>query len=90
MKPLGDYIIFEEVIEKEKKTKSGIILATDKGNFRVKPVSNGGKIGLVKSIGSQVKQVKIGNKILYNELRTKNDYGIRRIHERNVAGIIKE
>lgn len=60
-KPLRDYVLAQQ-IEPEAKTKSGIILpdsATEKSETAV-----------VKAVGTEVKDLKVGNQIVYKSYST--------------------
>ena len=59
MKTIKDFILVEETKIEERKSEGGIILSQDKIDYS-KPVK-----GNVLSIGSEVKEVAVGNTIYY-------------------------
>ena len=59
MKTIRDFILVEEAKIEERKSEGGIILSQDRIDYS-KPVK-----GKVLSIGSEVKEVSVGNTIYY-------------------------
>ena len=59
MKTIRDFILVEETKIEERKSEGGIILSQDRIDYS-KPVK-----GKVLSIGSEVKEVSVGNTIYY-------------------------
>lgn len=71
-------------LEKEEKTKGGIILADTIENTR--------NIGIVESIGSDVTSVKIGDKVLFHafdELPT-YDPDVVVVRENSILGVFED
>ena len=57
-KPIGERVLVER-LEKKKKTASGIIIPD---NAKEKPL-----MGVVKAIGSEVKDVKVNDKVVFGK-----------------------
>jgi chaperonin GroES len=61
LKPIGDRVVAQS-IEAESKTASGLYLP--------ETVKEKSKIAVVKAVGSEVKDIKLGDKIVYKEYST--------------------
>lgn len=79
--------VFIRLDKVQEKSEGGIFLATDN-------INNVRNIGVVESIGSDVKSVKVGDRVIFHtfdELPTiNNDPDLVAMRERGLLGVIKD